>query len=315
MVITVTVNPALDRILLAQELRPDTVNRVQVLMEYGGGKGNNVARALHRLGVPVLAFGFQGGETGLIAQRIFREEGIPTHFVACHHSTRISTLLFDNTNQRGYILYEPGQTVNSEEMAKLKAEFMQVIKGFQVALFCGSVQSKALADLIVELISIANQLGIVCVLDSSGIGLREGIKARPFMVKVNSEELGELVGKRLETRTQLIDALLQVRRQGVEIVAVTQGEGGLMVIDDKSLWQGTLKMDNVINVMGCGDSLLAGMIYALVNRRSLPDMVRWGVACGAANTQVFGAGFIQRAVVEELLPQVKLSYAEIKSYM
>lgn len=306
MILTVTLHPALDRILVAQALRPDTINRVHVLMEYGGGKGNNVARALHRLGAPVLAFGFQGGGPGLTARRVFKREGIPTHFVACRRPTRISTLLLEQTSGQGYTLYEPGQAVSAKEMQKLKVQFLRIVGGFQVALFCGSAQTPELAHLLAELISEARQRGVVCVLDSSGAALREGTQARPFMVKVNREELEELVGEHLDTQDRLVAAMCQVHRQGVEVVAVTQGEGGLMVTDGTSLWQGTLKMDNVINVMGCGDSLLAGMTYALLNGLRLPEMVRWGVACGAANTQVFGAGFINRDDVEQLLPRVQL---------
>ncbi|WP_299029067.1 1-phosphofructokinase family hexose kinase [uncultured Thermanaerothrix sp.] len=311
MVITVTLHPALDRILTTSQLRPEGVNRVQVVREYGGGKGNNVARALHRLGAPVLAFGFQGGLTGQIARRAFKREGIPTHFVSCRQPTRISTLIVESATGQGYTLYEPGQMVSPKELLNLKAQFLRIIGGFQIALFCGSAQHPALAHLMAELIGAAKQRGVVCVLDSSGPALREGIQAQPFMVKVNREELEEWLGERLETPTQLMAGLLQVHRLGVALVAVTQGEEGVMVTDGKVLWQGALKMKNVINVMGCGDSLLAGMTYALMSGLRLPEMVRWGVACGAANTQVLGAGFIQPTDVEALLPHVQLSHIEL----
>jgi tagatose 6-phosphate kinase len=312
MILTVTLHPALDRILVTEHLRPKTVNRVQVLKEYGGGKGNNVARALHRLGAPVLAFGYQGGGPGQTARRAFKREGIPTFFVPCRQPTRISTLLLDNATGQGYTLYEPGQAVSEKEMQKLKAQFLNMIGGFQVALFCGSAQSPALAYLQAELMTAARQRGVVCVLDSSGQALREGIQARPFMVKVNQEELEEFLGTPLENISQVTTALLQVHRLGVDVVAVTMGEDGLTVTDGRSLWQGVLKMESVINVMGCGDSLLAGMTYALIKGWGLPDIVRWGVACGAANTQVLGAGFIQPNLVEQLLPRVKLTHIELE---
>ncbi|MCS7248629.1 MAG: 1-phosphofructokinase family hexose kinase [Anaerolineales bacterium] len=311
MILTVTFHPALDRILLVEELRSDTVNRARVMVEYGGGKGNNVARALHRLGVPVLAFGFQGSGPGLTARRAFKREGIPTHFVACRHPTRISTLLLEETSGRSYTLYEPGQTVTLREIQELKTQFLQVIGGFQIALFCGSAQTSALAHLLAELITEARQRGVVCVLDSSGQALREGIQARPFMVKINCAELEELVGEPLQTQERLTEAMLWVQRQGVEVMAVTQGEDGLVVTDGKSLWRGVLRMDKVIAVMGCGDALLAGMAYALLNGLRLPEIVRWGVACGAANTQVVGAGFINRTEVEQLLSRVQLSHRKL----
>lgn len=307
MIITVTLHPALDRILVAERLQLSTINRVQVIKEYGGGKGNNVARALHRLGVPVLAFGFQGGETGRIAKRCFRSENIATEFVSCRRPTRISTLLLERETGQDFTLYEPGQMVSKREMARLKERFIQHIAQCKVALFCGSAQSSALSHLLAELLTIAKHHQVVCIVDSSGQALRESILARPYMVKINQEELEELVGHRLSTSAELLEAMFFIQRQGISLVAITQGADGVVVTDGKVAWSGSLQVDRVINVMGCGDSLLAGMTWAFVQGLALPEIVRWGVACGAANTQVVGAGFIEQDLVNELLPKVQLT--------
>lgn len=306
MILTVTIHPALDRILLARQLTSQTINRVEVFRQYGGGKGNNVARALSRLGAPVLAFGFQGGETGKLAQRIFKQESIPTHFVACRQPTRISTLLIEQSTGNHYTLYEPGQKVTPKEAQELKKQFLQIIGSFQLVLFCGSAQNE-LADLMQELIEIAKQKGVICIVDSSGSGLRKAILAGPFMVKVNHEELEEYLQEELENETLLIKGIQKLHQQKVDVVAVSRGEEGLWISDGTMVCHASLKMSNVINVMGCGDSLLAGMSYALLNKKNLTEIAKWGTACGAANTQVLGAGFIEKTTVEQLLPRVKIS--------
>ncbi len=305
MILTVTIHPALDRILLVERLLASDINRVQVLMEYGGGKGNNVARALSRLGVEALAFGFQGGEIGRLATKIFKKEGIPTHFIPCKKPTRISTLLINQANGERYTLYEPGQFVTEKEKELLKSHFSKIIGGFQVALFCGSAQQSA-ASLFKELIEIAKQKGVVCIVDSSGEALRQAIDAAPFMVKVNQQELSEYIGKTISHSAELIAGIEQVHQKGVDVVAVSVGEEGLWVSDRVSIWHATLSVDHVINDMGCGDSLLAGIGYAILNKHNLVEIAKWGVACGTANTQALGAGFIEKNIVEEFLPQVQV---------
>jgi fructose-1-phosphate kinase PfkB-like protein len=172
-----------------------------------------------------------------------------------------------------------------------------------VCLLCGS---SAAASLYGDIIALAHHRGVRCLLDSSGEALKRGLAAQPYGMKVNVHELAGCVGERLPDRAAQLRALRAVRSGGVAIAAVSLGAEGLLATDGASDWHCELRMDNVVNTVGCGDAMLAGMATALLDTADPLEMLRWGVACGAANTQVVGAGFIERSEVEALLSRVKI---------
>jgi 1-phosphofructokinase family hexose kinase len=302
-VFTITAHPAVDRVLQVARLHPNETNRVRVTRLYAGGKGNNAARALHRLGVPVQTLGFQGGYTGEFCTRSLEAEGIATSFTGCRALTRTSQLVFESETGNVYPLYEPGQAIEADEAEALLSEVSRRLTPGALCLVCGTC---LVPDLYARIISLAHQRGARVLLDSSGEALRRGIAAKPYLVKANVHEWAEALGEPLPDRTAQLGALRAVQASGVSIVALSLGAGGLLATDGATAWHGKLQMENVINTVGCGDSLLAGMAAALREGASLPEVVRRGVACGAANTQVVGAGFIERSSVEELLPRVKI---------
>ncbi len=305
-ILTVTPNPALDKVLGVSRLRPGEATRATVQALYGGGKGNNAARALVRLGATVIATGFQGGHTGVLAMERLRAEGIQTEFVLCREPTRTSLLIHEEASGQVYALYEPGHAVTADEIAALQERLCDLLPRVSWCLLCGSGQTEAVAALFGAIVAQARQEGVPCLLDSSGAALRAGIEATPFAVKVNLDELSEYMGQALTEPAAQLQALQDLHARGIPLVALSRGPNGLLATDGVEAWEGILVMDRVVNVVGCGDSLLAGMAYALSQGADLPTVVRWGVACGAANTQVIGAGFIRREQVEPLLPAVTL---------
>jgi len=302
-VVTVTFHPALDKVLRVTRLRPNEVNRVRVEQLYAGGKGNNVARALTRLGVKVTAAGFQGGYTGEFCARSLEAEGIPTAFTTCRALTRTSQLLFETETQAVYPIYEPGQQVEPDEVEALLATVDGLLEPGGLCLLCGTA---LIPEAYARLVALAHERGTRCWVDSSGAALRHSLAARPDLVKVNAHELAEAVGYALNDGAAQRRALAEVHTGGVPIVGVSLGANGLLATDGQTVWHGSLSMSNVVNTVGCGDSLLAGLARATFQGAGLPEMVRWGVACGAANTQVVGAGFIERDMVEQLLPRVNV---------
>lgn len=305
-IVTVTPNPAVDKVLRVPQLRPDEATRATVQAVYGGGKGNNAARALVRLGARVVATGFQGGHTGALAIERLAAEGIETQFVLTEAPTRTSLLIYEEASGHTYAIYEQGTQVTCQEIEALCRRLEQLLPQATLCLLCGSGQSEAVAALFADIVQRAQTHGVPCLLDSSGAALRAGIEARPFLVKTNAVELAEYVGYPLDNLEAQRRALLDLRARGVQIAALSRGPRGLLATDGRAFWEGVLTMSRVVNVVGCGDSLLAGMAYALHEGKDLASAVRWGVACGAANTQVVGAGFIDRSQVEDLLPAVVL---------
>jgi 1-phosphofructokinase family hexose kinase len=305
-VLAVTLHPAIDKVQQLSRLLPDEVNRTQVVMLYGGGKGNNSARALVRIGVPVIATGYQGGYSGAFITEALAGEGIQTEFVTCKAPTRTSVLIHEEATGYTYAIYEPGQAVEPEEIEALLEKFDSLLDQVAVCLLCGSGQTALLAPVYAKMIELARRKGVRCLLDSSGQALALGVEARPSVLKINQHELGEYLGRPLEDSAAQLEAIQEMCERGLAIVALSRGRDGILATNGSETWDAHLYMEKTINVVGCGDSVLAGMSKAMLENRSLDEIVRWGVACGAANTQVQGAGFIELDTVKALLPKVSL---------
>lgn len=305
--LTVTLHPAIDKVLRVKKLNRNEVHRCKVELVHGGGKGNNVARALMHIGMPVLATGFQGSYSGAFITEKIEAEGIPTSYVQCQAPTRTSTVLQVDETGDTYALYEPGQAVTQQELDALYEHYSGLLPEASIVIFCGSGQTEVLAPSYQRMIEMANEIEVPTLLDSSGETLKLGVEAKPYMVKVNRFELGGLFGHDLETLDSQLEAMSALQARGIPLVALSLGEDGLIATDGNELWRGVLKVERIMNTVGCGDAQLAGITKQIIEQAPLKEMVRWGVACGTANTQVRGAGWIELDTVEAMLPKVALS--------
>jgi tagatose 6-phosphate kinase len=312
LVLSVTLHPSIDKRLCIDRLHPDGISRAATETLYGGGKGNNAARALVRLGQPVIATGFQGSYSGSFITERLAGEGIQTSFVTCHQPTRTSTLIYERDSGKTFAIYEPGQQVDAEELESLFSVYSKLLEKASVVLLCGSGQSELLAGVYSRMIRMAQEQGLRCLLDSSGEALAQGIEALPYLVKINRQELEAWVGRPLTRLNDQIKTLRRMQDKGIPIAALSLGAEGMLAVDGQQVWEGKLPMENVVNVVGCGDSTLAGMAYAILNELPTEGIVRWGVACGAANTQTYGAGFIEKETVEALLDRVQINFLDLE---
>jgi len=305
-ILTVTLHPAIDKAVRTARLVPDEISRVKIEMVYAGGKGNNAARALAHLGVDVLATGYQSGYTGDFATQSLEAEGVKTSFVKCTGVTRTSTLVQEDETGHTFAIYEPGQEVLPAEADDLLRHYESLLGSVSVVMLCGSGQTEVLAPVYGEMIKIGHRHGVKCLLDSSGGALLHGIAARPALVKVNKHELGDYLKRSLPDRDAQLQALLEVQALGIDIVAISRGPDGMIATDGKEAWEAWVGVERVVNVVGCGDSALAGMATALERGGGLKEIVSWGVACGTANTQVRGAGFLDKDTVQALFERMQV---------
>jgi 1-phosphofructokinase family hexose kinase len=306
-ILTVTLHPSVDRVLAIERLCPDDAARATVEMAYCGGKGNNVARALKRLGYDATAMGFQGGSTGAFAADQLGSEGVQTAFTPCQAATRISTIVHEQRTGDTFAIYEPGQHVTTDEVQALERQFEALIAEHDICVLSGSGQPERLSPLFGWMVTTAHEAHVRCLLDSSGEALARAIPSLPYLVKVNLSELTDCLCRPLDTEAAQIDALRELCARGVSLAAVSRGPDGLLLTDGQAVWQATYRAERVVNVIGCGDSLLAGMIKATCDSAALQDVARWGVACGAANTQAMGAGNIALETVTRILDDVSVT--------
>jgi len=305
-VVTVTLNPAVDKTLIVPNFRPERVVRVCEVFIYPSGKGVNVARVLVRLGVPAICLGFIGGYAGAFLADGLSREGIEHDFTTVSDETRINTTIRDPKTVLEVHLVEPGSRINEGDWQRFIETYERHLKGASWVALCGSLPPDAPPDSYAQLIQLAQEHGVPCALDSSGDALLEGVKAIPDLIKPNRQELADLFGEQVHSDEKLFAAILRLHRLGIKTVVVSLGKDGAIGSDGKGLLKATPPLVQVVNTVGSGDALLAGLIFALVKGFRFDEALKFAVATGTANTLVDGPGYIDTKMVNEIFGEVKV---------
>jgi 1-phosphofructokinase len=306
MIITVTLNPTLDKTLSVPELQPGTVHRAQILREDLGGKGINVSRALRALGIPSSMTGFMGGATGQIMTSGLQAAGFDVYFVEVEGETRRNITLLDEANGLYTKINEPGPRVATRHLAALQSQIDQLARPGDLWAFCGSLPPGAPFDLYSRLILQVHERGGRALLDSSGLAFREGVAAHPFAIKPNSEEASELLESPLRSDEEHCTAARRLQADGVPVVAVTRGAQGLVLAMEGQILQTTPPSIPARSPVGAGDAALAGLLWAVSDECGPVETARRVVACGTATAMQEGTGVGDRTLVKQLLDRVQI---------
>lgn len=306
MIITVTPNPALDRTLtvpciLINEIVQATASRLD-----WGGKGFNVSRALQALGVGSVAMGFVGGATGQMLKRGLSNMGITTDFVHVVDETRTNTIITDATAKRYVKVNETGPTVQAQELAAFLDRARERVRPGDTWILSGSLPPGVPSDFYAHLIALVQARGAKALLDSSREPLRLGCAASPYLVKPNVVEAEEMTGREIRSDADALGALAFFLRQGIELVALSLDADGLLLASkQRTVWARPPRV-RTQNMVGAGDALLAGLVWALEHGLPLEETARWGVATGTAAATCAGVSAGTRAEVEALYKQIRI---------
>ncbi|GEM_PF-17949 len=304
MIVTVTLNPGVDRTLTVEELRFNEVLRAKKVQLDWGGKGLNVARTLKILGEESLATGLIGGASGEMLRKGLNSLGVANDFFEIKHESRSNYVILDEKNQRHIKVNEPGPVVDEGELAAFVEWVSQTAQEGDYWVFCGSLPPGVPTRTYAELIKAVKVRGARACLDSSGEALRLGIEAQPYLVKPNREELEGLTGRKLNSIEEVFSAAVELQQKGVEIVLVSMGAKGLIVAA-KDI-QELIPAPNIEekNPTGAGDALLAGFILAVKQGFAIERAARLAVAAGSAAASTAGVGIDSRTDVESLYRRI-----------
>ena len=297
-ILTVTVNPAIDRTYTVPGFSLNTVHRSNAAVSTIGGKGINVARVYRTLGGDARTTGFIGGSTGELIRRGLNAEGIPNDFIGIGGESRICLKIMDPLAGTQTEINETGPVVLDADCDALCERLRELLPGCAYLVLSGSLPPGAPVDLYARAIRLAqDELGIAAVLDASGAALEHGIAASPYLVKPNVFELGALGidPEPIEVAAQ------QLRdRYGVAVALVTAGARGAAVSSTDTVWSAKAPEIDVKSAVGSGDALIAGFLWSLGNRADLPSALALGIGAGAANGMSYGAGFCKREEILDL---------------
>jgi 1-phosphofructokinase family hexose kinase len=313
MIITVTLNPALDKTLEVPNFTPGRRHRTVDQVTMPGGKGVNVARAIKRLGQPVIATGLAGGATGTRIVEALNDEAILNAFVRIREESRTNTAVLDPTTGMQTEINERGPAVSPQELELFREKLLYLAKGASMCVFAGSLPRGIDADVYAELIREVKRLGAVTVVDTDGEPLRLGMRAEPDVVSPNELEAEELVGQEFNDVEDRAQAVIEMARLGAgeAIMTVRDGCYANVLDDGPTLYRVSVEELEPRSRIGSGDAFLAGYVAARYAGRAPVECLRYGVACGAESIQHFGAGVLDPGKVDRLLAEVDAQRLEI----
>jgi 1-phosphofructokinase/tagatose 6-phosphate kinase len=314
MIITVTLNAALDKTLEVPNFKPGRRHRTVDQTTMPGGKGVNVARAIKSLGQPVIATGLAGGATGTRIVEGLNDEAILNGFMRIREESRTNTVVIDPTTGSHTEVNERGPSVSSQELELFRDKLLYLAKGASICVFAGSLPRGVEPDAYAGLIREVKKLGVSTVIDTDGEPLRLAVRVEPDVVSPNELEAEELVGHEFNDVADRAQAVAEMTRLGAAEAIMTVPDGCYAQVLDggaATLYRVRVEEQEARSTVGSGDAFLAGYVAARYAGRSPVDCLRFGVACGAESTQHFGAGIVDPGRADRLLAEVEAERLEI----
>ncbi|MGW0927106.1 1-phosphofructokinase family hexose kinase [Streptomyces sp. NPDC002644] len=306
MILTVTLNAALDITYRVPALRPRTGHRVSEVAERPGGKGVNVARVLAALGHRVTVAGFAGGPTGRVLRNLLARTAGPLEdaLTPVAGTTRRTVAVVEPAADDTTLFNEPGPAVTAAEWAAFQVAYRDLLPGARAVALCGSLPPGVPVGAYAHLVREARAAGVPVLLDTSGEPLRRGVAARPDLVKPNAGELAELTGSHDPPQ-----AARDARRRGARTVVASLGAQGLLAVGPEGHWRAVPPWPLRGNPAGAGDSAVAGLLSGLVEELPWPERLARATALSAATVAAPAAGEFDRALYEDLLGRVRVAEA------
>jgi 1-phosphofructokinase family hexose kinase len=307
MILTVTLNPGLDRTLEVPSFTPGRRHRTVDQQAMPGGKGINVARALKRLGQPVIATGIIGGATGTRIVESLNDESVLSTFTRTREESRTNMALLDPTTGIHTEINERGPSVTERELELFEEKLLYLARGASICVFAGSLPRGLEPDTYARLIKAVRKLDVLTLVDTDGEPLKLAVRAEPDVVSPNELEAEDLAGHEFVGVDDRASAVVEICRQGPGEAIMTVPDGCYAYVregSERSLYRVTTAPLEAQSPIGSGDAFLAGYIAARYQERTPVECLRFGVACGAESTQHVGAGILDAAKVERLLDDV-----------
>jgi 1-phosphofructokinase family hexose kinase len=301
MIYTVTLNPALDRELTVPALIFDSVLRATAARIDWGGKGFNVSRVLAALGAESVALGFAGGRTGETLRDGLASLGIATDFIAIAGETRTNVTFVTEDHEHHIKVNETGPTISAEEQIALKRLICERAQPGDWWVLAGSLPPGVAPTFYADLIRDIKEAGGRAILDTSDAALRYGCAAQPCLVKPNALEASQLTGLPVRSLDEALAAAGEFK--GIEYVVISMGKAGALLYHEGQGWFGAAPAIQERNPIGAGDSLVAGLLWGLIQGNP-QSALRWGIACGAATASHSGTAIGTYAEIERLAQQV-----------
>jgi 1-phosphofructokinase family hexose kinase len=306
-ILTLTVNPALDRIVSVDRLAFEDRAYIESTTEAAGGRGINAARVLTTFGAPAVAITTSGKEAGRRFEEFLGADTFGKEIVKIRNPIRTNLTISDRQGL-SIKLNEFGPTISGSEQTKIMEATEKLLPGASWLMLCGSVPPGVEQAFYGHLVKLAKKNKVQTLVDSDADPLLHALEAKPTIVKPNQSEAERLLNTALITRSQQIDAVQKIKALGPESVVLSLGSRGVIAATST---EGILEVipppiDSVCPI-GAGDAMSAVIVWSLHRGDSFSDALRWGVAAGTASSKLPGITLANFKQAEEIYPQVQIT--------
>ena len=305
MILTLTINPAIDRSILVDRLVFE--DRAYILSQYnsGGGRGIIASRVLHSFGVETKAITASGGKNGRLFQQLLEKSGFPLEVVRIANEIRTNLTITDKQGLTAK-LNEVGPEFSQREASEVMDAVVRQLPGADWLMLCGSLPPGVPKDFYSNLIKAARKHNVKTLLDADGEELRHGVESSPTVVSPNQQEAERLLNRALITRAHFREAVTRIRDLGAEFVLLSLGSRGVVASNPNQMLEAVPPRIDTLSPIGAGDALSAAYLWALGQGKDFPDAVRWGVAAGTASAALPGMEFATLAQAKEVYKHVEV---------
>jgi 6-phosphofructokinase 2 len=304
-IITLTVNPALDKTISVDELIPEKKLRSSFSQVEPGGGGINVSRALHKLGGSSEAVYLSGGYTGKHFEELLIKEGVVSVALPIKGDTRENFVVVDNSANKQYRFGMEGPEITEPEWEQA-LKYIREQPDIAYIVASGSLPPGVPSNIFARLAVIAKQKNARLIVDTSGTALKDAVDEGLFLIKPNLDELSNLYGKEKLVQTEILTAARSIiQNGGCEVMVVSMGKDGAMLITKDTQLEVKPPAVAVHSTVGAGDSMVGGMLLALAKEWSLEDVLYYGIAAGTAATMNHGTELCKKEDTERLFAKMK----------
>lgn len=304
MIVTVTMNPAIDKTVEIDRLQPGGLNRIQKVEYDAGGKGINVSKTIHELGGESIATGFLGGNAGKTIETVLNERGIRNDFIWVEGETRTNTKVFE-TSGAVTELNEPGPAITEEQLEELIRKLEGYADEQTLFILAGSIPNGVNKEIYSRIIHRVHNKGAKVLLDADGELFRNSLEAGPDIIKPNRVELEEYAGYDYRASgEELLQMARDLRGRGIETVAVSMGKSGAMLVQEGYEVKCPALSVKAHSTVGAGDAMVAALAYSWDNKLDHEQTIRLCMAASAGAVTTIGTKPPTRELVDTLMEQV-----------
>jgi 1-phosphofructokinase family hexose kinase len=290
MILTLTINPAVDRIVSVDKLVFEDRGYILNQAEVAGGRGVNASVLLHAFGAKTLALVTSGGASGEKMEKSLAGMGFPFEVVRVRPESRTNLTISDRQGLT-VKLNEVGQALNEHELKQIRHLVEARLAKARWLMICGSIQPGVPPHFYCEIIEMAQARGVKTLLDTDGDAMAHGVEAKPTVITPNQHEAERLLGRALLTRSQFLEAVDRLQAMGPESVILSLGSRGAIGSGPDGVFEAVAPRVDALCPIGAGDSLAAAFVWAMDKKKAFYESVRWGVAAGTASAALPGLAF------------------------